>query len=169
MKVCLPLLAVTALATVVSAAECDCDADDTECLQDCVTSTNKCLENCGADTNCYTGCVRGWPGADNAPQNYRNQDIASSNAVSSTLPAQSLPPFPTNLSGSSMLPSATMSGSMRMGQSSVPFGMPSGMSSAGAAGNNQRWNPPMNTADKTNFKYIGTAAAILVAGMIIFA
>jgi hypothetical protein len=65
-----------------------------------------------------------------------------------------------------MIPSATMSGSMRMSQSSsMPFGMPT----AGTAGNNQRWNQPMNTADKAHAKYAGAAAAVFAVGMILLA
>ncbi|KAI8576797.1 hypothetical protein K450DRAFT_254996 [Umbelopsis ramanniana AG] len=169
MKVYLPLLAVAALAAVATAAEpgqCDCDDDDTGCLEDCVTSTNTCLADCGADNTCYTDCFVGWPGANNAPQNFPQQDGASTNSSSSGLPGQSVPPMATNMSGSSMMPSATWSGSMRMSpSSSMPFGMPS----AGAAGNNQRWNQPMNTADKTHVKYAGAAAAVFAAGMILLA
>ncbi|KAG2173573.1 hypothetical protein INT44_007164 [Umbelopsis vinacea] len=164
MKAYLPLLAVAALAAVATAADpgtCDCDDDDTGCMEDCVTSTNSCLADCGADNACYADCFVGWPGANTAQQ--LTPQETSTNSSSSGLPAQSVPPMATNMSGSSMVPSATWSGSMHMSpSSSMPFGMPS-------AASNQRWNQPMNSADKAHVQYAGAAAAVLAVGMMLLA
>jgi hypothetical protein len=83
--------------------------------------------------------------------------------MASPMPSQSMPPGAASFLGNSMVPPSTMSASMHMGFSSVPYGMPT-MSS-----NNQRWNQPTNAAEHISVKRAGTLAALFAIGFVFFA
>ncbi|KAF7724346.1 hypothetical protein EC973_001134 [Apophysomyces ossiformis] len=64
MKLTYALLAAVALSAHAVSADCNCQPEDSACIEKCVTSVNGCVEACKNDTTCFQNCVKGWPGVD---------------------------------------------------------------------------------------------------------